>query len=254
VASAPPVFTGVGVALITVFDPDRGLRARETAVHAARLVGEGVRAVLVAGTTGEAMSLDADERSLLLKEVREEVGGRVPVIAGTGAPSARQAVALSRRAAADGADAVLALTPLSVEDPRGYYEQIAASVEVPLLAYHYPKVSAPGVPIDLLGELPVAGLKDSSGDPERLVREVGAFPAGLYTGQHSLLLLAGAIGCSGAILALANVDVEGCARALQGDAEAQRRVVCDHLELGSIAALKRRIAAVSGIDAAVRIG
>ncbi len=253
-ASAPPVFTGVGVALITVFDRDGGLRAEETAAHAARLVDEGVRAVVVAGTTGEAMSLDQDERSALLREVRAEVGGLVPVIAGTGAPSARQAVALSRRAAADGADAVLALTPPGVEDPSGYYEQLAASIDVPLLAYHYPKVSAPGVPIERLGELPVDGLKDSSGDPERLVREVGAFPGRVYTGQHSLLLLAGAIGCAGAILALANVDVEGCAKALRGDPEAQRRVVCDHLELGSVAALKRRIAAVSGIDPAVRIG
>ena len=109
---------------------------------------------MVAGTTGEAAALDPDERSDLLIAVRNAVDGRVPVLAGTGAPSARQAVLLSKRAEDDGADALLVLSPPSVADLRPYYERVAAAVDVPVLAYHFPKVSSPGVPVDVLGAAP----------------------------------------------------------------------------------------------------
>src|SRR5215467_1727460 len=92
-------FEGVGVALVTLFDRAGELDAGATGAHAARLVDAGIRGVLIAGTTGEAFTLDADERDRLLVGVRAAVDGRVPVVAGTGAPSTRQAVTLSRRAA-----------------------------------------------------------------------------------------------------------------------------------------------------------
>lgn len=249
-----PIFTGVGVALVTVFDADGGLRPAETAAHAAELVAAGLDAVVVAGTTGEAMSLDAEERDTLIAAVRAELGGRVPVIAGTGAPSARQAVELSRRAAAAGADGLLVLSPPRVPDPRPYYERVAAAVEVPVLGYHFPDVSPPGLPLDGLAELPIVGLKDSGGDPDRLAREVTVFPDGVYVGRHALALQARAVGCSGVILAMANLDPAGCLAAWGGDGEAQRRLVVDHLDAGSIPALKQRLAEQKGIDPSVRIG
>src|SRR5687768_5212556 len=181
-AQVAPVFTGVGVALVTLFDEEGEIDAPATADHAARLVDAGIEAVIVAGTTGEAAALDPDERSDLLIAVRSAVDGRVPVIAGTGAPSARQAVVLSLRAAAEGADALLVLSPSGVPDPRPYYERVASSVDIPVLAYHYPKASTPGVPVDVLRQLPVAGIKDSSGDAERLLLEADEIPSGLYTG------------------------------------------------------------------------
>ena len=91
-----------------------------------------------------------------------------------------------------------------------------------MLAYHYPNASTPGMPVDVLAELPVAGIKDSSGDAERLLLEADEISTGLYTGAAPLIHLAGAIGCSGAILALANVDPEGCLRAWKGDGTVQR--------------------------------
>lgn len=247
-------FTGVGVALITVFTRDGDLCTQATTAHATQLVDEGVKAVLIAGTTGEAMTLDPDERSLLLKEVGHSIGGRVPLIAGTGAPSARQAVALTRRAAADGADAVLALTPpwggrpkILLRAGRGLDRHPAACL--PLPSGVRTRSTDRG-----LGRPTGRRLKDSSGDAERLIRECDELPIGLYTGHHSLLLLAGAIGCSGAIVALANLDVEGCTRAWQGDPEVQRRVVSDHGDLGSSAALKRRVSALRGTSPASRVG
>jgi 4-hydroxy-tetrahydrodipicolinate synthase len=249
-------YTGVGVALVTLFDRDGGLDAPATADLAARLVGQGVRGVVVAGSTGEAAALDGEERSRLVSAVRKAVGDGVPVVAGTGAPSARQAVALSRRAVDDGADALLVLSPPGSEDPRPYYAAVSAAVDVPVLAYHYPTVSPPGIPVDVLCQLPVAGLKDSTGDPARLAVELDEMPVGLYTGSAALLLQARAMGCSGAILALANVDPAGCIQAWEGDGDCQRELISGHRAgaLAGIAGLKRALAGLYGTPLTTRLG
>lgn len=224
-----PPFTGVGVALVTLFADDGSVDVGATAAHAATLVDCGVRAVLVAGTTGEAMALDADERVALVKAVREAIPAEVPVVAGTGAASGRQAVAITEAAIDAGADAVLALSPPMVKDPRAYYETLAAVTDgVPLLAYHLPGLSSPGVPVDLLPELPVAGLKDSSGDPERLLREVVDYSGHVYVGSPIVLAMAGAVGAAGALLAVANAAPELCVAAFEGDGKAQRDLLDYH--------------------------
>ena len=159
-------FTGVGVALVTLFDEEGEIDAPATADHAARLVDAGVDAVVVAGTTGEAAALDDEERSDLLIAVRSAVDGRVPVLAGTGAPSARQAVVLSRRAAGDGADALLVLSPAGVARSAAVLRagRVRRST-CPVLAYHYPKASAPGVPVDVLRQLPWPGSRTAAATP-----------------------------------------------------------------------------------------
>ena len=227
---AEPVFTGVGVALVTLFEEDGELDAKATAVHACTLVEAGVRAVVVAGTTGEAASLSPAERVALVEAVRDECHPSVPVIAGTGAPSARQAAELTRQAADAGADAVLALSPPFAPDPRPYYEAVSGAADgLPVLAYHFPAVSPPGIPVGLLADLPVAGCKDSTGDAERLLETLLRYDGPLYVGSSALLSLAGPLGCAGAILALANADLERCKAAFAGDADAQRQLGAAHL-------------------------
>lgn len=220
------VFTGVGVALLTLFDDSGAVDAPATAAHASRLLDEGVGAVVVAGSTGEASALTPAERRELLDAVTAEVDGRVPVIAGTGASTVEEAVALSQDALGHGAAALLVLSPPGSDDLPGYYTAVSeAAGDTPVLAYHFPAVSAPGIPVDVLARLPVQGAKDSSGDPERLLAELDLFdPAGmaLYAGSASLLALAGPAGCAGAILAMANVEPELCALAFSGDPGAQR--------------------------------
>src|SRR5680860_26000 len=220
------VFEGVGVALVTIFDDDGGLDAAASARIAVQLVDVGVTAVVVSGTTGEAATLERAERIELLEAVRAALSGAVPVIAGTGAPSARQACALTRDAFEHGADAVLVLSPPRTPDVRPYYDAVAraAGGSQRVLAYHFPAVSPPGIPVAELGSLPVAGCKDSSGDAGRLLEEVTSFPGDLYTGSSALLSYAGPLGCTGAILSLANVEPERCARAFHGDTAAQREL------------------------------
>src|SRR3954467_5363445 len=92
------LFTGVGVALVTLFDDDGSLAAKPTGELAARLVDLGPTAVLVAGATGGASALTPGERGEPLGAVRDALPAGVPVIAGTGGPTGRQAAALSERA------------------------------------------------------------------------------------------------------------------------------------------------------------
>ena len=225
-----PIFSGVGVALVTLFDDDGEVDAKATGDHASTLVELGMRAVIVAGSTGEASSLDRNERIALLEAVRAAVPAEVPVIQGTGGPSARQAAALTRDARDHGADGVLTLSPPGTQDPRRYYELVAeAAGDLPVLAYHYPLVSPPGIPVDRLDDLPIQGVKDSTGDPERLLAEVQSYRGWLYVGAATLLALAGPLGATGAILALANAEPERCAAAFTGDAQAQRHLTAPHL-------------------------
>jgi dihydrodipicolinate synthase/N-acetylneuraminate lyase len=226
-----PLFSGVGVALVTLFGDDGCLDAGATAAHAARLVDLGVRAVVVAGTTGEASTLSPDERRDLLGAVRKAIprGTGVPVIAGTGAPSARQAASLTSDAREGGADGVLVLSPPGSADVLPYYDTVAgAAGGMPVLAYHFPAVSPPGIPVPALAGLPVQGCKDSSGDPNRLLETIDVWDGPLYVGSSSLLSLAGPLGCAGAILALANAEPEGCIAAFAGDASAQRALASAH--------------------------
>jgi 4-hydroxy-tetrahydrodipicolinate synthase len=255
---AMTVFSGVGVALVTLFDDRLDVDAAATADLAARLVDLGLGAVVVAGSTGEAAALTPDERVALVRAVRGAVGGRVPVIAGTGAPSARQAAHLTAAAADAGADAALVLSPPGADDPRPYYDEVAkAAAGLPLLAYHFPAVSAPGIAVDVLGNLPVVGCKDSTGDPDRLLHERSAWPdLPLYVGSSAILALAGPLGCAGAILALANAEPERCAAAFGGDAVAQLALAGAHA--ASKQSFPRGIKALTsarfGTSAAARLG
>ena len=250
-----PVFEGVGVALVTLFDDDGRLLLDETVEHAVRVVDRGVRAVVVAGSTGESWALAAEERADMCRGTRAALGRRAAVVVGTGHADQDEAVRLTAAAREAGADAALALSVPGRDDHRAYYAAVAdAAGDMPVLAYHFPQISPPGIRVDQLANLPVAGAKDSSGDAERLVAELDAFAAPVYVGSSALLALAGPLGAAGAILGLANTDPELCIAAFAGDLEAQRALVPAHLEAGTDfpAGLKRRLARLSGTSAAVR--
>ena len=221
---------GVGVALVTLFTDGLEVDVDATATHAERLVEAGVAGLVVAGSTGEALALSPEERLSLLSAVRERLGAGVPLLLGAGAAWSRPAAQLAARARDAGGDGALVLSPPRGAGLHGYYQRVAdAAAGLPVLAYHFPAMSPPGIPVEDVATLPVAGLKDSSGDPERLLRERAALPGALYVGSSALLVQAGAIGCEGAILAAANAAPEGCLAAFAGDGDAQRDLLDTHL-------------------------
>lgn len=250
------LFNGVGVALVTIFADDRSVDLAATAALAADLTGRGIRGVLACGTTGEAATLTDAERTSVIAAVRAAAPADVPVLAGTGAAAAQRAAELTAAACAAGADAILAWPPPGSADLPGYYAAIrAAAGDHPVLAYHIPWISAPGVPVDALASLPIEGVKDSSGSADRLLDEISRYRGATYVGSSALLALAGPMGSAGAILALANVEPERCRRAFAGDAAAQLALAGLHLAVraGGPAALKQILAADRGTSAAVRV-
>jgi 4-hydroxy-tetrahydrodipicolinate synthase len=227
--TSEPLWRGVAVALVTLFDADGAVDVPATAAHAARLVDLGMRAVLVAGSTGEAEALTDPERLALVTAIRQACPD-VPVIAGaTGAWAAPVTEHVAASVAA-GADAVLVPPPRRVGDIVGFYRTVRkAAGSVPVLAYHYPGVAGAAVPVEALTELAVDGLKDSTGDPERLLRTLQAWSGWTYVGSSTVVSYAGQVGATGAILAVANAVPEECVAAFDGDGTAQRRLIGPHL-------------------------
>ncbi len=222
---ADALWTGPAVAVVTLFDDDGTLLADRTAAHAARLVEAGIRAVVVAGSTGEAATLTDPERAGLVAAVKAACPD-APVVCGSGGEWWGQAAARTEAVVKAGADGVLVAPPRLGGALDTYYARVAeAAGGVPVLAYHYPGVAGGEVPVDALTGLPVAGIKDSSAQPARLSEEIDLdWPGAVYTGAAALLGYAGWLGATGAIVAAANVVPEQCLAAWAGDAAAQREV------------------------------
>jgi dihydrodipicolinate synthase/N-acetylneuraminate lyase len=250
-----PVFTGIGVALVTFFDEHGHVDIECTSKHAAHLAGRGVRAIVVAGSTGEASHLSMKERLQLLDAVIAAVPDHVPVILGTGNLAAGVSVPnLTRRAREHGAAAALTLSPHHGDIREFYGEVVDAAGPMPVLAYHWPKVSPPGISIEDLKATKVAGLKDSTGDPERLLDELAHFHKPLYVGSAAITAYAAMLGCTGAILAAANLEPELCIDAFAGSIQAQRDLLWAHKvsSCGGVKAIKEELARRHGTSTACR--
>ena len=87
---------------------------------------------------------------------------------------------------------------------------------MPVFAYHWPKVSPPGITMEELKALKVAAIKDSTGDTERMLEMLACFHRPIYAGNASVVAYAGMLGLTGAILAAANIEPELCADAFAG--------------------------------------
>jgi 4-hydroxy-tetrahydrodipicolinate synthase len=251
-----PLFRGVGVALVTLFNEDGAVEAKATADLALQLVELGVQAVLVAGSTGESPSLDANERVELITAVREVLPAGVPLLAGTGAQSGYQAARFTKEACDAGVDAVLTIPPNGTVDLMRYFTTVVAASSVPVLAYHFPAFALPGIPVSVLRTLPVDGVKDSSGDVDRLVDTLTTWDKPFYTGSAALLSHVGPLGGTGAMLAIANSQPELAIAAFAGDTAAQRELAPYHLDAKSSfpSAIKAQVGKRFGVSTVTRMG
>jgi 4-hydroxy-2-oxoglutarate aldolase len=217
---------GVLAPITTPFDSTTGEVAPvHLRQNVSRLLGAGLDGVVVAGSTGESALLDPDEQRRMVGWVREVIPDQGWLLAGTGAESTRQAVALTRAAAAEGVDAVLvrppgyfaaAVSPASLGD---YFRAVADASPVPVLVYNIPKYTHLAVAAGLLQQLAahpnVVGVKDSSGDARNLAAYRDAAPAwSVFVGSASLLYAALELGCDGGILAVACFAAAPCAELL----------------------------------------
>ena len=197
-------------------------------------IADGLRGIVVAGSTGEAALLDEHERAALAVAARDVVPSDKLLIIGTGAESARQCILRCRAAAAAGADAVLVVAPhyysnaMSRENLAAHYHRVADASPLPVMLYNIPKYMHFALPADLVAELAqhanVIGIKDSSGDVNMLKGFLTAQSASfsVITGSGSALQAGLEAGARGGILAVslfaATLSLEVFAAVRAGDA------------------------------------
>jgi 4-hydroxy-2-oxoglutarate aldolase len=215
---------GVIPPLVTPFRADGclDLPAFEAVVEA--LAVHDLAGFLVLGSNGEAGSLDAEEKEALVAAARRRAPRRF-LLVGTGMESTRATVALSRRVADLGADAVLVLTPhyykarMTPDALRLHFEAVADGSPVPVYLYSVPAFTGLPWPPGLAGALAphprIAGMKESSGDVGLLSRIVSSVPEGFEVACGNALVFYPALcaGAAGGVLAVANC-VPGAAVAL----------------------------------------
>ena len=185
-------------------------------------IREGVSALVVNGTTGEAPTLTADEQRQLIRLAVDVAGGEVPVIAGAGSNATAHAIQLARQAEFAGADALLVVTPYynrpSQEGLFRHFEAIHRATKLPILLYDVPSRTGCTFAIETivrLAALPrVVGLKDATGDlgrPSRLRRLLGG-SFRLLSGDDATALDFMAAGGDGCISVVSNVAPRLCVR------------------------------------------
>ena len=184
-------------------------------------IEEGTEAVIPCGTTGESPTLDHQEHMMVTKICIDAVDGRVPVIAGTGSNSTKEAIELTRHAKEAGAAAALVVTPYynkpMQEGLYRHYKAIVDAVDLPILIYNIPGRSIVDMSVETmarLAELPnIVGVKDATSDLARpmLTRLAIGEDFCQLSGEDATIvpfLAGGGVGC---ISVTANVAPRLCA-------------------------------------------
>lgn len=225
------MFRGSMVAIVTPMRADGALDFEALARLVEFHIDSGTDAIVAVGTTGESATLDYEEHIAVIRKVVGQVKGRIPVIAGTGANSTREALHLTQRAMEAGADGCLLVTPYynkpTQEGLYQHYKLIADSVAIPQILYNVPGRTACDMKpetVERLADIPnIVGIKEASGSIERireLVRRLGD-RMDVYSGEDGIAAEAILNGAKGTISVTANVAPRAmhgmCAAALAGD-------------------------------------
>ena len=232
------------VAIVTPMQPDGSLDLPCLDKLLEWHIASGTNAVVIVGTTGESATLSTDEHCDLVAHCVNVVGGRIPVIAGTGSNNTAEALYFTESAKNNGADAALLVTPYynrpSQEGLYQHFKLIAEGVDIPQILYNVPGRTACDLQlatVERLAELDnIVAIKDASGDLDRgleLIERCGERLA-IYSGEDALSLPLILAGADGTISVTANVAPElmsqMCAAALAGN-EDEARAADGKLEL-----------------------
>jgi len=205
---------GAMVALVTPFRNDRIDRAAVKKLID-YMIENGIDAIIPCGTTGESATLSHEEHDEMIEITLDLTGGRVPVIAGTGSNSTREAVRLTKHAAQAGAQAALLITPYyNRPTQEGLYQHFLAVSEasdLPLVLYNVPGRTGvnllPPTVARLAEHKNIIGIKEASGSLPQAMEILTLCPPKflLLSGEDMLNLPLYAIGAQGTISVIANV-------------------------------------------------
>ncbi|MEK8026246.1 4-hydroxy-tetrahydrodipicolinate synthase [Pseudaquabacterium rugosum] len=208
-------------------------------------IAEGTDCIGVVGTTGESPTVSVDEHCEIIRVAVAHAAGRVPIMAGAGANSTREAIELSKFCKEVGADCTLQVVPYynkpSQEGIFQHFKAIAEAVDIPQVLYNVPgRTVADMLPDTALrcAQLPgVIGIKEASGNIERAAYLIKHAPAGfhIYSGDDGTAVALMLLGGHGNVSVTANVAPklmhELCMAAIAGEVQKARQI---HLQLLSL--------------------
>ena len=232
------MFSGSMVALVTPMRADGSVDSDSLRKLVEFHIDSGTDAIVAVGTTGESATLDVEEHCDVIRQIVEQVNGRIPVIAGTGANSTTEAIELSEYARDLGVAAVLLVTPYyNRPTQQGLYlhfKTIAEAVDIPQILYNVPSRTACDLLPETVGRLSkiknIIGIKEATGDVRRvqLIKDLVDDDFEIYTGEDGNTVDFILAGGRGVISVTANVAPklmhEMCVAAIAGDADKARLI------------------------------
>ena len=238
------IFEGAATALITPFENGKIDYTRLRALIESQIAG-GIDALVIAGTTGEAATLDHEEHCELLKRSVEMVAGRVPVIAGTGSNDTAYGIELSKYACEVGCDALLLVTPsYNKATPKGLIQSFLATAEAtdkPIILYNVPSRTGVNITLPVYKELAkherIVAVKEASGNLSaiaELFAECGD-ALDIYSGNDDQIVPIMSLGGKGVISVFSGIlpreTHELCAACLAGDFKTAAELQLKYLKL-----------------------
>lgn len=238
------VFEGIATALITPIT-EQGVDYEAFKKLIDWQINEGVNALVVAGTTGEASTFGDDEHREVIDFAVKYVNGRVPVIAGTGSNDTNYALDLTRCACESGADAVLVVTPYyNKATQKGLikmFTAIADASTVPVILYDVPSRTGMAIApetVAVLAEHPnIVALKAASGDISKIAKtaQLCGDKIDIYSGNDDQIIPVMSIGGKGCISVLSNLlpreTVKMSETFFSGDVKAAAKMQLDFIPL-----------------------
>lgn len=240
------IFTGAGVAVITPFNEDGSVNFEEFGRIIDDQIANSTDAIIVCGTTGESSTMDHEEHIEVIKYCVEKVAGRVPVVAGTGSNSTKEAVDLSVKAEEVGADGLLCVTPYYNKATQAglyeYYKSISDAVNIPIIMYNVPSRTGtnilPETAVKIAKEVKnVVAIKEASGNISQ-VAKLAALADGcldIYSGNDDQVVPLLSLGGKGVISVWSNVAPkqvhDTCQAFFDGDIEKATKLQLEAMEL-----------------------
>ena len=239
-----PIFRGIATALITPTTP-AGVDYNRLDQLIDWQIAQGINALVICGTTGESSTLtDAEHRQVMAHAIRK-IDGRVPVICGTGSNETDYAVELTKSACADGADAVLVVTPYYNKTTQNglvaMYNTIADASTKPVILYNVPSRTGIGIAPETyvkLAEHPnIAAIKEANSDISKIVETFSLVgdKLDIYSGNDDQIVPILSMGGMGCISVLSNVipaeTVAITDKFFAGDVAGAAKLQCDFMPL-----------------------
>lgn len=209
------LFTGSGVAIVTPFYDDGNVNYEKLGELLEWHVAHGTDAIIIVGTTGEAPTLEDEEHKEVIRYACDRIGGRIPVIAGTGSNNTAHAIEMSQYAESVGAQGVLLVTPYYNKSTQHglieHFTAIADSVNIGCILYNVPGRTGINLEPQTIAALAqhknIVGCKEASGNISQVTEIARVTPADFYlwSGNDDMIVPLLSVGGHGVISVVANV-------------------------------------------------